>query len=350
MNVKVVDSSSFSSWDHFISNLPHGSHCHLYGWKEVIQSAYRQKPYYLVAEDNGKITGILPLFCINSYLFKSHLVSMPYLNYGGVLASTEETYVALLRQAQIILNESNGKYIQLRHFYSIREEILEELHFVPSSIKKVTLILELPRDSDELFKSFKSKLRSQIRRPTKEGMEAKIGGEELVRDFYKVFSRNMRDLGSPVHSLLFFKKIIHTFGENVRVGVVYYLNKPVASGIIFKYKDRVEIPWASSLKKYNRFSPNMLLYWTFLKYSCDNGYKYFDFGRSTPGEGTYKFKRQWGAEPEPLFWYEYSINKNESEKEFDQSIYMNYAMKIWKKLPVFLTTWLGPMVRKSISL
>ncbi|MEZ5583585.1 MAG: GNAT family N-acetyltransferase [Candidatus Competibacteraceae bacterium] len=65
----------------------------------------------------------------------------------------------------------------------------------------------------------------------------------------------------------------------------------------------MEIPWASSLRKYNSLSPNMLLYWSVLEFACKKGYRIFDFGRSTPGEGTYRFKEQWGAKPVQLYWH-----------------------------------------------
>ena len=172
------------------------------------------------------------------------------------------------------------------------------------------MLLSLPASKEELLKSFKSKLRSQISRPQKEGMTAIIGGAELIDPFYRVFSVNMRDLGSPVHSKRLFREIFQEFPENAKIGLVKYQGEDVAAGLIFCFRNTVEIPWASSLKKYNGLSPNMLLYWSLLEYSCDKGFQYFDFGRSTPEEGTYKFKEQWGAKPSPLYWYDIVLDGN----------------------------------------
>ena len=70
----------------------------------------------------------------------------------------------------------------------------------------------------------------------------------------------------------------------------------------------IEIPWASSIRDFNPLCPNHLLYWHAMETAVAEGVDVFDFGRSTPGEGTFKFKEQWGAEPVPLHW-EYRLPK-----------------------------------------
>ena len=115
----------------------------------------------------------------------------------------------------------------------------------------------------------------------KEGAEVRQGGIELLDDFYRVFSENMRDLGTPVYTRKFFREILMTFPENTRLVIIQLNGQPIGAAFLLGYKDKLEIPWASTLKRYNKFSPNMLLYWEVLKWAIDAGYKYFDFGRSS---------------------------------------------------------------------
>jgi FemAB-related protein (PEP-CTERM system-associated) len=211
------------------------------------------------------------------------------------------------------------------------------------------MLLELPESSEALMGSFKSKLRSQIRKPEKEGLAGKVGGLELLDDFYKVFSINMRDLGSPVHSKRFIKSVLEAFPEESRICLVYKEQQPVACSIILGFNGTVYNPWASSLRKYSKLSPNMLLYWTMLQYACDGGYKYFDFGRSSIEESTYKFKEQWGAKPQLLYWYYISLNSLPFKIDTEKSKF-DLAIRIWQKLPVLLTLVLGPPIRKNIGL
>jgi len=212
------------------------------------------------------------------------------------------------------------------------------------------MLLELPASSDDLFKSYNSKLRSQIRRPQKEGMDSIIGGIELLDNFYNVFAINMRDLGSPVHSKNLFREILNHFDQNVKIGIVNYKGQPVAAGVIICFRDIIEIPWASSLRKFNQFSPNMLLYWSFIEYACKNGYKYFDFGRSTPGEGTHKFKGQWGAKPFPMYWHNIVFNGRPAGNDESEKSRYGMAIRYWMRLPLPISNALGPLFRKHINL
>jgi len=160
----------------------------------------------------------------------------------------------------------------------------------------------------------------------------------------------MRDLGSPVHSKKLVQNVLEEFPEKAKIVMIYKAGQPVACSIIVGFKDTLENPWASTLKQYSRLSPNMLLYWSMLEYACDNGYKYFDFGRSTPDEGTYKFKEQWGAKPNPLYWHYISLNGQPIIEETSETSKFDKAIQYWQKLPVPVTKILGPMIRKHIGL
>ncbi len=200
------------------------------------------------------------------------------------------------------------------------------------------------------MKSFKSKLRSQIRKPINDGLYSKIGRLELLNDFYNIFSINMRDLGSPVHSKRLIHNVLEAFPDKARIIIIYNENIPLACSLVAGFNNILQNPWASALRKYSRLSPNMLLYWAMLEYACKNGYAYFDFGRSTPDEGTYKFKQQWGAEPRSLHWQYVSLNGHQfQDSELDKSKF-NKAVACWQKLPVPVTTIFGPMLRKHIGL
>jgi hypothetical protein len=119
------------------------------------------------------------------------------------------------------------------------------------------------------------------------------------------------------------------------------------------HRHTVSIPWASSLRRFNRLNPNMLLYWNFLAFAADNGFTRFDFGRSTPGEGTWRFKQQWGARPEPLIWQNLTPDGRLLAAPTGESGTSGHRRKIeavWRRLPLALTNAVGPMVRRHVSL
>jgi FemAB-related protein (PEP-CTERM system-associated) len=269
------------------------------------------------------------------------LVSMPYFNYGGVCADSDANRDHLIEEAIKIAESLDASHIELR-----QEELLN--NGFPFKSEKVSMRLHLPSSTDELWKSFPSKLRSQIKVPQKTGITARIGGIEQLDSFYEVFSINMSHLGTPVYPKCFFRNIFENFPNCTWICTVSLGNIPVASGFLVGFKNVLEIPWASSLRKYNRLSSNMLLYWTVLQFACEKGFSIFDFGRSTRSEGTYKFKEQWGATPSPMRWYYWLRNGGALPEITPRNPKYRMAIELWKKLPVPITRFLGPHIVKNI--
>ena len=368
MNLRVepLTREKASIWNAYVSGHPQGTLYHLSGWRDVIREAYGHSSHYLLAlrknfsrepelrpQGPGEaVAGILPLVHMKNLLFGNQLVSIPFFDLGGLLADDSQTEGILLSEAARIGKNLGAGNVELRNIQSLSiiDSDPQWQGIVSTRSHKVRMILELPGSPDELMKSFKSKLRSQIRVPLKEGLRAELGGKELMNPFYEIFVANMRDLGSPVHSRKIMESVFETFNEKCRIVIVYKEKIPLACSLMIGFKDILENPWASSLREYSRLSPNMLLYWTMLEYACTQGYRFFDFGRSTPDEGTYRFKEQWGAAPHPLTWQYVALNGKSTEKDGLEKSKFDLAIKYWKKLPIPLTRILGPRIRKHISL
>ncbi|QTA79099.1 FemAB family PEP-CTERM system-associated protein [Desulfonema limicola] len=355
ITVHEMNFKDSSYWDHYVKNHGQSTLYHLFKWRHIIEKTYGHKTYCLAAADNNKsypVRGILPLVHLKHFIFGNKLISMPFFDLGGILADDEKAEKVLIDKAVTLARHLNVDQVELRHItpLSIDSGLQEYQYRLQTVSSKVRMLLKLPNCSETLMNSFKAKLRSQIKRPLKAGFYSKIGGKELLDDFYNVFSVNMRDLGSPVHSKSLIKNILIEFPGNAKIVMVYKEQQPAACSFITGFKDTLSNPWASALREYSRFSPNMLLYWTMLDYACDNGYNYFDFGRSSPGEGTYKFKQQWGARPIALNW-QYIVLKNETKNlSSDDKSRFDQAIEYWKKLPVCLTKIIGPVIRKNIGL
>ena len=329
-------------WDRFVETHPEGKIYHLEQWNQLISRTFGHSVKYIVLRRGEEIAGVLPLTEFKSRIFGQFAVSLPFINYGGPLLTEAE----LAHPLNVFLAEMRAKnkydYIELR-FDSQKETAL------PSKQHKVTFFLDLPGDSEELWNFFKSKLRSQIRRPIKEEMIARSGGIELLKDFYRIFAMNMRELGTPVLPKAFFKNILTVFPDNAFITVVYTREgQAAAASFLIKYKNVMEIPWASSLRDFNRFSPNMLLYWESLKLAIEKECKVFDFGRCTPDSGTYRFKKQWDAREHPLCWAYVLPNGDKLPELNPENDKFALAIKIWTKLPLSVTKILGPQIIKNI--
>jgi FemAB-related protein (PEP-CTERM system-associated) len=210
------------------------------------------------------------------------------------------------------------------------------------------MILPLPGEESELWNSFAPKLRAQIRRPQRENPQVYFNESTALDEFYSVFSRNMRDLGTPVYSKSFFCSILDYFTKQSHIIVIKLDHRPVAAAFLLGHGDTLEIPWASTIREVNHYSINMLLYWEVLRFAIKKRYVYFDFGRSSKGTGTYRFKQQWGAQPKPLYWHYWLKNGGDLPSLNPSNPKYALMINIWKRLPIPITNLIGPMVVKNL--
>jgi FemAB-related protein (PEP-CTERM system-associated) len=356
-SIRPYTENDRSGWDAYVLRHPMASVYHLSGWKRVIEQTYRHRSFYLLAvnsRNQEKIAGVFPLVHLKHPLFGNHLVSMPFFDHGGILADDDQTAAALQAHAVGLGRELGVADIEARYLGAEAVPAGARTDFgtgVSSRLQshKVRMLLDLPESADELMKSFKAKLRSQIKKPLKEGLTASAGRLELLDDFYRGFVENMRDLGSPVHSANLIRHTLVEFADSTRLIVVYQGRKPLAGSVVVGFGDTLFNPWASSLRRFSHLAPNMLLYWTMLEDACQHGYCRFDFGRSTPEEGTFRFKQQWGAVPVPLYWQHLYLDGRNGSSDGGKEKFSK-MIEIWQKLPVSVTRILGPRVRGHIAL
>jgi len=329
------------AWNAYVNANPDASLYHRTEWKDLIKTVFGHSSYYFYACNSEKeIVGILPLIRLTSKLFGDFMVSMPYFNYGGAIANSLLIEQKLLDEANDLAKKLGVNHIEYRD--NIARERLE------ARTEKVNMILSLPSSHDILWDSFSSKLRSQIKRPMREATEAVIGNTECLDDFYTVFARNMRDLGTPVYGKTFFKNILETFPENSKIVIIRLENKPVAAAFLLGDNKMLEIPWASTIKDVNHLSINMLLYWEVLKFAIDKQYRTFDFGRSSKDAGTYRFKQQWGAKAKQMYWHYWLSDGAELPELNPSNPKYKLVIGVWKRLPLWVTKWLGPYIVKNL--
>ena len=283
---------------------------------------------------------MLPLVRVKSLVFGHYLVSMPFLNYGGPLG-TDQGIRAVTDEACRLADSAGAKLLELRSRVALPLDL-------PVSHRKITVVLDLPegRDPARLWQALGSKLRSQVKRPQKEGLEVRFGPDE-VEPFFRIFARHMRDLGTPTQPRALFDALPRHFGDSVWFGCAYFGDKPTAAGCGFRWGDEFEMTWASALSSYKRLAPNMLLYWAFMDRAVREGLRTFNFGRCTPGAGTHHFKRQWGSRDEPLWWYQHRAGGVAGTPSPDTGAYALGAM-VWKHLPLPVATALGPRIVRLI--
>ena len=345
----MIDVESFAGtdaasreWDSFVTAQADATGYHLSAWRRVFEDGLAHRCHYLVARQHGHPIGVLPLVELRSRLFGRALSSLPYVNYGGVLAASHEAARMLLSRAEQLARERSLSYVVLRH----RQRRFPHL---PARTHKVTMTMPLAAERDAMWTALDRKVRNQIRKAEKSGLTTRSGGIELLDDFYGVFARNMRDLGTPVYGRSLFASILANFPRDAAIHLVVGRDgQTIAGALSYAFGPTIEVPSASSLREHRPLCPNHLLYWSVICQAIADRRTTFDFGRSTPGDGTYHFKEQWGAAPEPLYW-EYRLRDDTDLPDGDRkSPRLAPIIAAWQRLPLAIATRLGPRIARAI--
>ena len=338
MKIILLDDENSEKWDEFVMSNPEGTFGHLYGWKEVYK-IYGYKAFSIAVIDNSdSILGVLQLFLMRDIFNRKFLISNPFLSYAGVCSNDKEVRLEILSKAKEIAAENKVQYIELR-------QLADKAYNLPTKKSFLTMVLNLSNEDELIWKnSLKSVTRNRIRKAYKQNFQIDYG-RDYLDDFYSVLSTNFRDLGTPIFPKLFFRNIFDKFSNLTDLIVVKYKNKVVGGMLVMGYKNMFSDLWVSTLRKYNDLCPNELLYWEAIKFACRNGFEYFDFGRSSINQGTFNFKKKWGAKPVPLY-YQYYLNRANSISQINavQNSKYQLAIKIWKRLPLIIANRIGPIV------
>jgi FemAB-related protein (PEP-CTERM system-associated) len=338
---EVATREDARKWEDYILRTDTAVLYHDLRWRDYLKRVYGLKTLYLLAENHGPTVGVLPVVLVKGLSGGLQAVSSPYHMYGGVCADTPEAEGALLADAEERLRPLGADPWELRQVAPL------SVNYGHRS-DKITVILDLPNDPDQLWGSLSAKVRNQIRKGEKSGLTATVGGERAMEDFFDVMAVNMRDLGSPIHSFAFFKGAEELFPGETRVHRVFHDKRCIAAGVTILWKGKIELPWASALREYSALCGNMFLYWNMIKDSIMRGATAFDFGRCNEGSGTHRFKTQWGGSEKRLHYYYWRKSGNHDIPSLHSGRGFQIASGVWKRLPVPLTRILGPRIVRTI--
>jgi FemAB-related protein (PEP-CTERM system-associated) len=341
--IEISHRIDWQSWDAYVKAHAFGTPFHLSSWQYTIGNTFGHEPRHIVAcDEKGEVVGVLPLFFVRSRLFGRMLVSTPQAAYGGILSNSESVTFVIFERARNLANESNAQFLELRNF---QQPLADD-----SLAKKdlyVTFRQELFADPEKNMLAIPRKTRAEVREGIKHGLEFRenqIG----VDQFFDVYSRSVRELGTPVFPKKLFANGMAEFGRNCRIFSVHWQGKLVSAVWTLFYKDEVVPYFGGSIREYNRLAVNNFMYWMLIKYGCENGYRIFDFGRSKKGTGSFDFKKRWGMTMTDLS-YQYALVRQKSLPDTSPlNPKFSMGIHLWRKLPLPITQWIGPLVSKHL--
>ena len=83
MQIIETGAADAARWDAYVDGHAEGSFFHRFGWRDVFERALGHRCYYLCAERDGDVRGVLPLVYTRSLLFGRSLASLPFATFAG---------------------------------------------------------------------------------------------------------------------------------------------------------------------------------------------------------------------------------------------------------------------------
>ena len=335
VEVHSYSDSMRAAWDDFVSRQSSGTLFHLTAWKRAIERAFGFEPRYLIAEDEGGIRGVLPLFLVSNAIQGRTLISTPFAVYGGVCASDDSAATRLREAACALAVEENVQYLELR------DRIAGNADSFHTKELYVTFDRELPNSPEALMKGFPRDTRYMIRKAQKEGLLSTVDNSQVER-FHDIYAASVRNLGTPVFSLRFFHILLEEFPEASELTMVWKGEQALASVLSFRFRDWIVPYYGGSLLEGRKYAANNFMYWEVMTHALQSGLRYFDFGRSKLGTGAYAFKTQWNMREHPLPYQFFLVRRKEMPNFSPTNPRFHAAISLWKRLPLPLTKMLGP--------
>jgi FemAB-related protein (PEP-CTERM system-associated) len=341
MNIKTAKNSDNHVWDTYVLNHPSGTVFHLTAWKKVIEKSFGHRSRYLIAEENGKICGIFPMFEMKSILFGHYYISIPFAEVGGALADTLEIEIKLINQASEIADSGSTQYLEIRNRKELPDLKTKSLYY---NFRK-----QISTDHDENLLAIPRKSRAMIRNAIKKRLVSETG-HHLLPEFYQILSLNYHRLGTPIFSKKYFQNFLSIFGD--KSGILIVRNKEgelSAAVLYFIFKGQMVPYYAGSDFTYRYLGPNDFMYWELMKLAVKKNCTVFDYGRSKEGTGSLNFKKNWGFKPEPLAYQYHLVKADDIPDLSPANPKYQKKIEIWRKMPLALTKFIGPLIAKHLA-
>lgn len=348
MTVKVrqLNDANSIAWDTFVASHPEGTFCHKAGWKRVVEQGARHHCPFLIAEQDGAVVGVMPLTIRKSVLFGTLAVSSMFGVYGGPLAYDTGSYEALEEEAWRLALDAGAEVLEYRTKKARHDG---DADWYVERNKSATFIREIVGKAEQdILLEIPRKQRAVVRKSLKNNLISDWNGS--IKEFYFLYARSVRGLGTPVFPRRLFEAFVDVFGSDVSIQIVREATgNPVAGLMSFYTTDTVLPYYAGTGAGARELGAHDFMYFELMQRAVATGRKYFDFGRSKVGSGPYKFKKNWGFEP-TLLEYQYRRAEGATIPDISpQNKKYQMMIAVWKRMPLPIANFLGPPISRHLG-
>ena len=326
--ISITTKVKENEWREFLEKSESATIYHTPEWKEVLEKSFEYKPFYLFAKDEcGMVVGLFPLFNIRSRITKNRLCSVPFSHECGPIGD-EATVNLLISEGINFYKDLNVNHLEIRD-YVIFDGFQRQNTFS-------TYILELSSNIEEVWKKLdKGSVRWAIKKSQKSGVSVNTTKNmEELKEFYELNCMTKKEIGVPCHPWEFFKNLFTLFEEYISLYVARCGDEIIGGGVMVYFKDMVSYGYSAANPAYLKKHPYNAFIWKCIEEACVEGYKYYDFGRTSyDNTGLINFKKRWGTIEKKLYYSYYQKNP-ESLTENRDNLKYKLGTKVIRGMPM----------------
>lgn len=341
VTVRLLPAGDEERWDAFVDAAPEGTFFHLAGWRQVIEKAFRHRTYYLMAEREGRVSGVLPLTLVKTRLFGASLISNAFCVEGGPVGADAASLQALEDASIRLMRDLKVPVLEFRSSADLGHGWVSKRDLYASFRKPIDV------STEKNLKAIPRKQRAMVRKGIQNGLRSEL--DDNVTRLHRVYAESVRNLGTPVFSKRYFDLLRTTFPDRSDIVTITHNGGAVASVLNFYFRDQVMPYYGGGTAEARRLAANDFMYWEVMRRACERGFRLFDFGRSKQGTGAYDFKCYWGFEPISLV-YQFRLAPGRTIPDLNPlNPKLRIFVELWKRLPLAVATRLGPPIVRGLA-
>lgn len=333
--------SMTAEWDRLALNC--GSVFHTTGFRRILLESFGYEcAYQAIVDSTGRICGLAPMVIGRNLALRRVAVSLPFVNQVDLCAENKALIQQALAQLPLLRQQLAVDRLQIR----LKDQEVDREQWNVSLVNH-TFVLPFWQDEEQTLAQASASCRNHVRKTYRNDWFAVSFDPSRLADFYQVYVRRMKQLGSPAPALAFFSRFFaYLPDQSTLLTVLDRQSERVVGGMLLLTSpgdQTLYYPYGANLVEYNHHYLNNFMYWEAVKHGMRSGMKQLDMGRSQADTGTYHFKAQWGAKPIQLKYFELGgefggkVGKSERER-------LSGLIELWKLLPRFVTDPLGEQV------
>lgn len=340
-HLNQADAATASRWDMFVDHCSEATFFHRSAWQKIITDVFRHHAYFLYAEDEIGVRGILPLAHVKSRLFGNALVALPFAVYGGIAAVDGEAVAVLENAARELASSLGVDHLEFRNVAPRHPEW-------PTQDLYVTFRKPILPELEDNMLAIPRKQRAMVRKGIKNELISTV--DRNTDRFFALYADNVHRHGTPAMPKKYFDTLLQVFGEDCEILTVSAPDgRPLSSVLSFYFRDEILPYYAGDDESARHLAANDFKYWELMRRACERGIKVFDYGRSKRGTGSFAFKKNWGFEPQSLH-YEYCLYKSDAIPQNNpNNPKYRFFIAAWRRMPISVANRLGPYIVRNLG-